>query len=175
MKVSCFNDDSLESHYSKVLSCYAAQFVHKQLNLAHKVLPITADADDDCYLVDTTEGQKKLTTSACECIFNKPMCLPCRHIFALRCKLDQPLFDVTLCDKRWSAIYYQSTHKMFSEHSANVPVVTVTSAKHQKSPSQHQKFCESSLIRTELASLASMVSNIHYERRLELLKELAEF
>ena len=130
VKVSCFNDDSPESHYSKFLSSYAAQFVHKQLNLAHKVSAITADADDDCYLVDTTEGQKKLTTSACECIFNKSMRLPCRHIFALRHKLDQPLFDVTLCDKRWSATYYQSTHRMFSQHSTDVPVVTVTSAKH---------------------------------------------
>ena len=175
VKVSCFNDDSPESHYSKFLSSYAAQFVHKQLNLAHKVSAITADADNDCYLVDTTEGQKKLTNSACECIFNKSMRLPCRHIFALRHKLDQPLFDVTLCDKRWSATYYQSTHRMFSEHSADVPVVTVTSAKHRKALSQHQKFRESSLITTELASLASMASNIHYERRLELLKELAEF
>ena len=103
------------------------------------------------------------------------MHLPCRHIFALRHKLDQPLFDVTLCDKRWSATYYQSTHRMFSEHSADVPVVTVTSAKHRKALSQHQKFCESSLITTELASLTSMASNIHYERRLELLKKLAEF
>ena len=175
VKVSCFNDDSPESHYSKFHSSYVAQFVHKQLNLAHKVSAITADADDDCYLVDTTEGQKKLTTSACECIFNKSMRLPCRHIFALRHKLDQPLFDVTLCDKRWSATYYQSTHRMFSEHSADVRVITITSAKHRKALSQHQKFCESSLITTELASLASMASNIHYERSFELLKELAEF
>ena len=37
VKVSCFNDDSPESHYSKFLSNYAAQFVHKQLHLTHKV------------------------------------------------------------------------------------------------------------------------------------------
>lgn len=132
VKVSCFNDDSPESHYSKFLRNYAAQFVHKQLHLAHKVSAITADGD--FYLVDTTEGQKKLTTSTCECIFNKSMLLPCRHIFALRNKLDQPLFDVTLCDKRWSATYYRSTHRMFSESSEDVPTVTVTSAKHRQKP-----------------------------------------
>ena len=98
VEVSCFNDYSPESHYSKFLSNYAAQFVHKQLHLAHKVSAITADGDS--YLVDTTEGQKKLTTFSCECIFNRSVCLPCQHIFALRNKLDQPLFDVILCDKR---------------------------------------------------------------------------
>ena len=60
VKVSHFNDDSPENHYSKFLSSYATQFVHKQLNLAHKVSAITADADDDCYLVDTTESRKSL-------------------------------------------------------------------------------------------------------------------
>ena len=173
VKVSYFNDDSPESHYSKFLSNYATQFVHKQLHLAHKVSAITADGDS--YLVDTTEGQKKLTTFSCEYIFNKSMRLPCRHIFALRNKLDQPLFDVTLCDKRWSATYYRSTHRMFSGCSADAPMVTVTSEKHQQALSQHQKFREASLITTELASLASMVSNVHYERRIELLKKLVDF
>ena len=173
VKVSRFNDDSPESYYSKFLSNYAAQFVLKQLHLASKVTAITADGD--CYVVDTAEGQKKLTMSTCECIFYKSMLLPCRHIFALRNKLDQPLFDAALCDKRWSATYYRSTHRLFSEHSADTSKVTVTSAKHQQALSQHQKFHEASLITMELASLASMVSNIHYERRMELLKELVDF
>ena len=174
IKVSCFKDDSPESHYSKFLSSYAAQFVHKQLHLAHKVSTITANGE--CYVVDTTEGQTNLTPSTCECIFNKSMLLPCRHIFALRIKLDQPLFDTALCDKRWSVAYYQSTHKLFFEQSAaDLSTLTVTSEKHHQALSQHQKFHEASLITTELASLASMVSNIHYKRRIELLKELVEF
>ena len=173
VKVNCFGEDSPESHYSKFLSNYAAQFVHKQLLLANKVSSITVDGD--CYLVDTTEGKKKVTTSSCECIFNKSMLLPCRHIFALRNKLDHPLFDEEICDKRWSATYYRSTHRMFSEHSAASPTVNVVSAKHRQALSQHQKFREASLITTELASLASAVSNIHYERRIELLKDLSDF
>jgi len=174
VKVSCFKDDSPESHYSKFLSSYAAQFVHKQLHLAGKVSTITANTD--YYVVDTAEGQKKVTPSACECIFNKSMLLPCRHIFALRNKLGQPLFDAALCDKRWSAAYYRSTHRLFSEPSvAGVCTVNVTSEKHRQALSQHQKFREASLITTDLASLASVASNIHYERRIELLKELAQF
>ena len=172
VKVNYFREDSSESHYSKFLSNYAAQFVHKQLLLTHKVSSITVHGD--CYLVETTERKKKVTTSSCECIF-KSMLLPCWHIFALRSRLNQPLFDEGICNKRWSATYYQSTHRMFSEHSAASPTVTVVSAKHWQALSQHQKFHEVSLITTELASLVSTVSNIHYERRIELLKECQIF
>ena len=64
---------------------------------------------------------------------------------------------------------------MFSERSAASLTVTVVSAKHRQALSQHQKFHEISLITTELASLAGTVSNIHYKRRIELLKELSDF
>ena len=72
-------------------------------------------------------------------------------------------------------MYYHSTHRMFSGCSADAPMVTVTSEKHWQALSQHQKFREASLITTDLALLASMVSNVHYERRIELLKELVDF
>ena len=113
VKVSCFEDDSPQSLYSKLLSNYAAQFVHKQLLLASKVLTITTDGD--CYTVETTEGQMKLSTSTCTCIFNKSMLLPCHHIFALRSQLGEPLFKASLCDKQWSSTYYRSTQRIFSE------------------------------------------------------------
>ena len=88
------------------------------------------------------------------------MRLPCQHIFSVRNKLDQPLFDVTLCDKRWSATYYWSTHRMFSRCSADVPMVTVTSAKHRQALSQHQKFREASLIVTGFAKTVPIGTTI---------------
>ena len=173
VKVSCFDDGSPQSLYSKFLSNYAAQFVHKQLLLASKVSTITADGD--CYTVETSEGRIKLTTSTCECIFNKSMLLPCRHIFALRDKLGEPLFEASLCDKRWSATYYRSTQRIFSEQTMDTSMVMVTSARHRQALTQHQKFHEASIVTLELASIASVASNVHYARRIDLLKELIDF
>ena len=54
-------------------------------------------------------------------------------------------------------------------------MVTVTSAKHRQALTQHQKFREASIITSELASVASVASNVHYARRIDLLKELIDF
>ena len=43
-------------------------------------------------------------------------------------------------------------------------MVTFTSAKHRQALTQHQKFREASIITTELASVASVASNVHYVR-----------
>ena len=173
VKVSCCDDGSPLSLYYKFLSNHAAQFVHKQLLLASKVSTITADGD--CYTVETTEGQIELTTSTSECIFNKSMLLPCCHIFALRSKLGEPLFEASLCDKQWSTTYYRSTQRIFSEHPMDASMMMITSAKHRQALTQHQKFHEASIITSQLASVASVASNVYYVRRIDSMKELIDF
>ena len=74
VKVNPFRDDSPQSMYSRLLTTYAAGFVHKQLELADKVSCFT-----DKYMVKTSEGDKYVTSSTCECIFRRSMLLPCRH------------------------------------------------------------------------------------------------
>ena len=94
-------------------------------------------------------------------------------MFALRYKLQEPLFAAELCDKRWTAEYYRSTQRMFSVYSAQSSLQLVTSSKeHRRKLSQHQKFRKASLITAELASVASGVLGVHFERRIKLLKEL---
>ena len=107
VKVNPFRDDSPQSMYSRLLTNYAADFVHKELELAGKVSSITSEGDK--YTVKTSEGQKSVTFSSCECIFSRCMLLPCRHIFALRSQQGLPLFDAALCDERWTSAYYSST------------------------------------------------------------------
>lgn len=107
VKVNPFRDYSPQSMYSRLLTNYAAGFVHKQLELADKVASFTAEGDK--YTVKTSEGQKYVTISSCECIFSRSMLLPCRHIFALRSQLGLPMFDAALCHERWTSAYYRST------------------------------------------------------------------
>ena len=63
-----FVDDKSRDHkaalnYSKLLTSYAAEFVHKQLKLTGKV-------KEGQYIVDTSEGSKVVTSTTCGCIFH---------------------------------------------------------------------------------------------------------
>ncbi len=129
-------------------------------------------------MLKTSEDLKKVTVTSCECVFNKSMILPCRHIFALRGKLDMSLYDASICDERWTSDYYKSTRRIFTAaHSSSVgPTLLVKSSKkHLRKLSQHQKFREASLITVELASVASAASAIHFKRRIKLLEELVAY
>ena len=88
VKVNPFCDNSPESQYSKLLTSYAAEYVHSQLKLSEKVHEIKED--NGHYMIETSEGMKLVTPSSCECIFHTSMLLPCRHMFALRSKLQPP-------------------------------------------------------------------------------------
>ena len=128
---------------------------------------------DDHFTVKTSEGLKVVSLTSCECIFHSSMRLPCHHIFALREKLCKPLFSLDLCDTRWTTAYYRTTQRIFSVHSSQPAVEVVTSSKeHSSKLSQHQKFRKASILTAQLASVASEVSTMHFERRFELLEEL---
>lgn len=173
IKVNPFRDDSPQCMYSRFLTNYAAGFVHKQLKLSEKVQNFTEN--EEGFMVKTSEGLKKVSVQSCECVFNKSMLLPCRHIFALRSKLDEPLYDASICDKRWTSDYYKSTQRIFTAHSVEPSLQVKMSKKHVRILSQHQKFHEASLITAELASVASVASGFHFKRRMKVLKELIAY
>ena len=170
VKVHPFPADSPESDYSKLLTPYALAFVMKQLKLAEKVRQIVEVGET--FTVETSEGKKVVSLSNCHCIFYTSMSLPCHHMFALRIKLNQPLFDADLCNKRWTSAYYRATQRLFSRSSTQPLLVSTVSKEHRRKFSQHEKFHKASLLATELASVTSEASQVHFERRLVLLKDL---
>ena len=177
VKVNRFSSESPEYLYSNYLTSYASQFVLNQLSLMLKVNPV--DQDNGEYTIETSKGYRTVTSNNCECIFYKSMLLPCRHIFALRKKLDLPLYDPSPCNKRWTFAYYQSTHRIFSREiqatSDQDPLlVTCASKGHCNKLSKHQKFRQASVITGQLASVASYASNVHFQRRIKLLEDLVD-
>ena len=168
--MSPYRDDSPQCMYSRLLTSYAATFVHKQLELASIVSNISDQ--NGSYVVNTSEGQKKVTESSCECMFFSSMLLPCRHIFALRSKLAHSLYDPDLCNVRWTTSYYRSTHRIFTSLSMEGSVDVTSTKKHRRALSQHQKFRKASILTSELASVANCASRAHFDRRLRLIKNL---
>ena len=131
---------------------------------------------DGQYFIQTSEGEKCVGMSDGNCIFRKSMLLPCRHIFALRNKLEQPLFSEDTCDKQWTASYYRSTQRLFSSsHSESGLVLTESSCNGARKLSQHEKYRKATLVTSELASVASTASSFHFYRRMKLLKELIDY
>ena len=102
------------------------------------------------------------------------MKLPCHHILAFRVILEKPVFDGNLCDSRWTSQYYQETQRIFIAFlpTPTVSDVTFSQIKKQRKLTQHEKFRKSNILTTEIAIAMSEASQVHFIRRLELVKEL---
>ena len=101
--------------YMKYLTPYAYQFVAKQLSFKDNVnLP---EPIEDTFNIISSEGEIKVhvTPTTCTCSLWLSMKLPCRHILAVRSRLNLDIFDELLCDKRWSADYYRASQRVFQD------------------------------------------------------------
>lgn len=171
VKVQLFARDTVEADYNSLLTPYSFSFINKQLQLMSKVKEIKYI--DSNYVVETTDG---VSDHHCECVFFKSMRLPCRHIFVVRNKLGLPLFDSDLCDKRWTSEYYKKTQRIFFS-AAPTPSVSLSLIKSDKKRNltQHEKFRKASLLTSELASVMSESSRIHFNRKVDLVKDLIDY
>ena len=73
--------------------------------------------------------------------------------------------------------YYQRTHRIFSDSIDQPSSVTVAEIdiKPQHRLSQHEKFRKASICATELASVASEASHVHFNRKIDLMEKLCEY
>ena len=171
VKVCAFEKGSPEAKYYEVLTSYASTFVTKQLNLAKRLTDIVA-CDDGSYQV---QDVKPVSVNHCACLFKQSMLLPCRHIFAVRKKLDLSLYDENLFDNRWTLNYYCNTQRIFANTEA-IPTSTFTVTKNSSNStctlSEQQKYKNVSVLALELANIASKASGVHYERRCDVIRRL---
>ena len=103
--------DSSSIEYMTYLTPYAYKFIAKQMSLFPKVSLTEIGSGD--FNVTTSAGCLQVNGASCQCVDWKSMRLPCHHIFAARTSLGLPLFDVDLCDKRWSMECYKSSQRVF--------------------------------------------------------------
>ncbi|CAI6372112.1 unnamed protein product [Macrosiphum euphorbiae] len=111
------------------------------------------------------------------------MRLPCCHIFEYRRKSGFPLYDSTLCDKRWSREFYYRSQRALKtaivnsecneQYDVEINVEPrIEQIKSKKPKSSHEKFRKASLCTTKIAELISYSSNVHFDRKLEQLNLL---
>lgn len=93
----------------KYLTPYSYRFIAKQISLIDKVKLKDIDGEQSFH-TSSSEGERCLS---CTCMFWQSIKLPCRHIFAARSKLDLNLFNEGLCDRQWSAEYFQHNQRIF--------------------------------------------------------------
>ena len=143
--------------------------------MAPKVKKIGEDGDE--YRVTTSEGDKLVSLENCMRLHVSHLNAPCCHMLALcsNSQVGEPLYDPTLCDEQWTYGYYRSTQRLFAEKSSPSSSLLVTTATKSSRPlSQHEKYRKALLLSSELASVASAASNVHFEHRIELLSRFTD-
>ena len=97
--------DSPEEQFAHYLTPYAFNHVEAQLLLQKRVV-IVADHGVSC-TVSSCAGDLMVSTDSCQCTFWSSMQLPCCHIFAVREKMQLPLFSSSGISQRWTMTYMQ--------------------------------------------------------------------
>lgn len=104
------NDSSIID-YMKFLTPYAFKFVRQQIESYSKVC---IESSNEVDFLTTYHGKNiSSTCDSCSCYFRQSLRLPCKHIFAVRFRLLLPLFERSLCDERWSSLYYMENQRVY--------------------------------------------------------------
>ena len=159
--VTPFRVDSPEHQYMQLLTPYALSYVIKQLQLLTKVqVAEESENSDECeYDISTSESVLHTSANGCTCAFWKSMQLPCRHLFAVRSKLNLELCSSALCSERWTLDYYHRNHRILSDNYQDFGQSSLNLTKTSCRPvvilSQQEKYRKAFRLSQKLPSLVS--------------------
>ena len=93
-------------------------------------------------------------------------------MYALQLKLGETLFGPYLCDRWWTYAYYRGTQRLIINSSVDPSFdIVESSSKGKCKLSQREKYHKASFLISELASVTSGASHVHFDRRLQVLKD----
>ena len=106
------------------------------------------------------------------------MQLPCRHLFAVRSKLNLELCSSALCSERWTLDYYHRNHRILSDNYQDFGQSSLNLTKTSCRPvvilSQQEKYRKAFRLSQKLPSLVSEAPMREFEGRLATLKRLVQ-
>ena len=169
-----FPPGSPEVKFSQFLTPHAFQIVLKQIELSSKVVISEECCDHDVVTLQTSSGVTHVTSTSCTCQFSAMNQLPCRHIFALRAKQDQPIYFEDAVSNRWRLDYYRHHASLAQDIDTNYQTATVYVQPQQAIMTQSQKYKKAFVEAQKLATLASEVSTVRFTERLKVLRQLTK-
>lgn len=110
------------------------------------------------------------TTNECEWGIAKSWLLPCRHIFAVRHALNLPLFDINLCNERWTLKYCEKAKRVLKTviQKSKPTRLQIKSQKEADTTSKQQI----STMLTNLVEVASMHTRLSFENKKQVFLNL---
>lgn len=167
-----------ELNYKQFLSNYAFSLVMKEISLHDNITLQIKKKEPLEYFVNVHGKKITVTQSGCECLSWTSNLLPCKHIFAVRKKIQLPLFDQSLCHSRWKkdvklSSISTSLPKIPEENMSNEAAgVSVTKIVLPKRLTEKQKRSELTPVLNNILYSASRSSQPAFEYTLKKLREL---
>lgn len=100
-----FQPGSPEFEYQELLTATASRLVIKQLERRKPMSLYNVDKTLKICWIQSGFIMVKASIDSCDCTEFTSYNLPCRHIFAIRNRFQQPLFSSDLCAERWTKAY----------------------------------------------------------------------
>lgn len=134
-----FDEGSDLGLYNQYLTPFSLEKVATQYN--NHASYIGTQQHDDSFFFVSNSGDHTATSTTCSCSFSMSMRLPCRHIFSVRHQLLVPLFEESLCARRWTRTFYKLSHRIFrSQHFASGTVSTFLATPSRNVPDRNARY-----------------------------------
>uniref|UniRef100_A0ABD2WSM7 SWIM-type domain-containing protein n=1 Tax=Trichogramma kaykai TaxID=54128 RepID=A0ABD2WSM7_9HYME len=167
---------SPEQMYSSFLTSKASKIVVQELLKSKNMTYVSSDNINQSCTIRSQFDILNVTTVDCSCVTWNSNALPCRHIFAIRRTFDKPLFDLSLCGKKWHLEYDRKNQPLLAKTKSVNMKSTVRSSQNQaqKRTNYQSRRNKASLISKNLVNLMSQATGARFERRLQTLINIGE-
>ena len=178
MPVGINMTDTDVDKYAELLTPFAFSHIKEQYELTKKVKLLNFYEENGNHIAQFNSSGKVIKTcqNSCECSFAKVMRLPCRHMLAIRTRLQIPLYDQTCCHIRWTKHFYLSGHRIAMDNLADNSDIHITTSRMKSIAiiSGQQKYREAFSIGQKIASCISELGMREYTSVIKQLKSVLE-
>ncbi|XP_022103351.1 zinc finger SWIM domain-containing protein 1-like isoform X2 [Acanthaster planci] len=159
--------DKFEQH----LTPLALKYVLRQLKLSWKV-KVKTNIDSTSSMVKSSHNTLTVNVDRCPCRFWCSLCLPCRHMFAVRRTKGLPLFAEEIIGSRWSLEYYKTTSRLSPQAADCTNILDTLRKQRLGLLSRHEKYVHVSEITEQLATVVSKAPAECFDSQMEAVKKL---
>lgn len=169
--------DSVESiniPFSEVLTPGAYFYISKELSASKSDEFVMKMIDPQYFQIMTDKGFVMASPKACTCSFYLSMQLPCQHIFMVRKKLDVPLFDESLINRRWTKKYLLQHLKTCLEQTNGESMASDTTYNQFELETAQSKLQHAKELTDEILDLLSSMDHSNIDANVKLLMAYKE-